>query len=137
MTNKELVAEAVKRMRALKLSENCINDFEKNGKVWQSENGGFLYTIREDVQKIIDEVEENYGGKIYHMIYCRANIGGETMELYNFLYVSKHENEWKYDIQDIESGCTLSYVYNVTCPEYSEFGTIGIKEEIGGLIRTC
>lgn len=31
----------------------------------------------------------------------------------------------------------LSYVYNVDCPEFSEFGSIGFIQRFGGLVRTA
>ena len=41
------------------------------------------------------------------------------------------------DRQDLKEGITLSYVYNVDCPDYSEFGSIGFARRFGELIRTA
>ena len=134
MDKEKLVSEAVSRMEYLGLSKACIEDFKK-GKVWQSEYCGFLYSVDDEVQKQISELEEKYGGLIYHVIVCRTKLYGETMDLCNFLWLDEEEN-WENDRIDAEKGIVFAYVYNKTLPVYSEFGSICVRPEIGGLVRT-
>lgn len=122
--------EAIERMKMLKLSDGCIKGFKK-GEVWQSEGIGYLYDIEPEIEKVVSKFEKEYGGLVYHVIYNVTEFG----ELYSMLYVSKHEEEWEQDRQDILENITFCYVYNQTDEWCSEVGTIGIRSNIGGLIR--
>lgn len=123
--------ECLRRMERLSLSRQCINAFKK-GKVWESEGIGALYEINDKEQKIVDEFEKNYEGyKVYHMIHNMTEFG----ELYSILYVGTDEDEWNMFDEDIVEGITFAYVYNCDEESYSEFGSIGIRKNIGGLIR--
>lgn len=136
MDKKQLKTEALFRMEYLGLAEECIHDFKVNDAVWQSENGGFLYTVSKDIQDKIDEAEKEYGGMVYHVILSHALVNGEKMEMYSFLYVSPYEESWEDAHFDLESGIVFTYVYNETVPEYSELGNICVAPQIGGLVRT-
>lgn len=124
--------ECLERMEMLKLSRQCINAFKK-GKIWESEGYGALYELNEEEQKIVDDFEHKVEGyKVYHVIHNMTEFG----ELYSLLYVSTEKREWKEDRKDIEQGCVFAYVCNKTDEWCSEFGTIGVKPSIGGLVRT-
>lgn len=125
--------EAIARMKLLKLHENVIREFEKEGIVNLSENGGFLYWLNGDQQAIVDDFEKEHGALVYHVIHNFTEFG----ELYALLYVSKDEDEWEYDRDDLKAGCALAYVKNIADDFCSEFGSIGIKPQFGGLIRTA
>jgi len=133
MTREEKKAEAVNRMKALKLSENVIREFLDEDKLNLSENGGFLYWLDESQQKIVNEFEKEYNAVVYHIIHSFTEFG----ELLSMLYVSDYEEEWENDNNDIRDGYALSYVKNLTDDFCSEFGSIGVKPSIGGLIRTA
>ena len=66
---------------------------------------------------------------------CRTKLYGETMDLCNFLWLDEEEN-WENNRIDAEKGIVFAYVYNKTLPVYSEFGSICVRPEIGGLVRT-
>lgn len=124
--------ECLNRMQLLHLSKQCINAF-KNGKVWESEGIGALYELNEEEQKIVDDFEKKHKDyKVYHVIHNVTNIG----EMYNLLYVDTYCDEWKYFENDLKMGITLAYVYNKDYEDCSEFGSIAVKSNIGGLIRT-
>ncbi len=125
--------EAIERMKMLKLSDNIIREFEKEGIINMSENGGFLYWLDSDDQAIVDEFQTEHNALVYHVIHSYTEFG----ELYALLYVSDDEDEWGYDKDDIKSGCALAYVKNVTDDWCSEFGSIGIRPQYGGLVRTA
>ena len=125
--------EAIARMKLLKLHGNVIREFEKEGIVNLSENGGFLYWLNGDQQAIVDEFEAEHDALVYHVIRSFTEIG----EMYALLYVSKDEEEWEYDQDDIRHGIALAYVKNMDDDFCSEFGSIGIKPQFGGLVRTA
>ena len=123
--------EAIERMKLLKLSSQCINAFKK-GKVWESEGFGALYEINEKEQEIVDKFEKQWEGyKVYHMIHNVYEFG----ECYSLLYVSTDIEEWEQDREDINEGYVFVYVENVDDPICSEFGSIAVRSQIGGLVR--
>jgi len=125
-------AEAISRMRKLKLHKNAIKEFDKEGKINFSEWIGALYWADEKLTKILDEFKKSYPDLLpYHAIHNNTEFG----ELYSILYVSGDEEEWRLDNDDISDGYAMSYVYNCTEPTFSEFGSIAIKPSFGGLIR--
>ena len=128
---KEIFNECITRMEILNLSRQCIGAFKK-GKIWESEGIGALYEVNEDEQEIINNFEKEHEGyKVYHLIHNITDFG----ELYNIFYVSNVENEWEEDKQDLKQDYAFVYVYNKSADWCSEFGSIAIKKNIGGLIR--
>lgn len=128
MNNK---AEAIERMKMLKMSKQCIDAFSR-GIVWESEGIGALYECNDDEKALIKAFEKSHEGCIvYHMIHNMTEFG----ELYTMLYVSPNEEEWAEDHEDIKNGYAMAYVRNVTDEFCSEFGTVAIKPSIGGLVR--
>lgn len=127
----KILNECLTRMVMLKLDAPCINAF-KEGKIWESEGFGALYELRPEEQQIIDVFEhEHKGYKVYHMIHNKFEFG----ECYSILYVSNNEDEWEQDREDIKDGYAFVYVANIDEPYCSEFGSIGIKSQFGGLVR--
>lgn len=124
--------EAVRRMKLLKLHKNTIEDLVENNIINKSEQQGILYWLSEEEEKIIREWEKETGNLAYHVIYSNTEFG----RLLNVLYVSKYEDEWVLDREDIEEGNVLAYVKNLDNDYCTEYGSIGIKPNIGGLIRT-
>ena len=138
MERAKKINEAVKRMKALGLFENIIKEFEKNQTLEYSEPtplGGILYWVHNNPEwsEKIKEFELEYNVLVYHAIHNYTKFG----ELLTLLYVSNEEENWKYDNEDIKEGYPMAYVLNLDCPEFSEFGAIGVKEIAGGLIRTA
>ena len=125
--------EAIKRMEILGLFKPCINVFAKYDEVQLSEQTGGLYEFNDDaaLNKKVNEFETEYDALVYHVIHTYTQFG----ELYSFLYVSDHEDEWKIDNEDLYEGYAVAYVWNKTDEWMSEFGSIGIKERFGGLVR--
>ncbi len=81
----------------------------------------------------ISEFEEKHNVTVYHVIYTNTSFG----KLLNYMYVSNNQDEWELDIDDIKQGYALVYVNNLSDDNCSEFGSIGIKNVFGGLIRTA
>ena len=130
MNKEERFDEAIERMKLLKLDKQCINAF-KEGKVWESEGYGALYELNAEEQKLVDDFQASTGCLVYHMIHNKFEFG----ECYSILYVSKNKDEWQQDKEDIEDGYVFAYVENIDDPWCSEFGSIAIKPQFGGLMR--
>ena len=129
--NEKQFIEAIERMKILKLDKYCIEAFTK-GKVWESEGFGALYEINEEEQKIIDKFQQEHKGcYVYHMIHNIFEFG----ECYSILYVSPDTEEWQQDKEDISEGYVFAYVYNKDDEWCSEFGSIAVKSQFGGLVR--
>ena len=132
------ITEAVNRMRKLGLYNQVINEFKNDQVVEYSEPtklGGILYWVSNNPEweQEIMKFESEYNGLVYHVIHSYTEFG----ELLNLLYVSDYEDEWEMENDDIEDGYVFSYVVNLDNPMFSEFGTIGVREAAGGLIRTA
>ena len=125
--------EALKRMELLKLHENVIDDFKEIALLNQSELGGILYWVEGETEKKIREWEEKTGNLVYHVIHDYTEFG----ELLSLLYVSTYEEEWETDREDIQDGYALAYVMNLTDDWCSEYGSIGIRPQWGGVVRTA
>ena len=137
--------EAVKRLEILKSKGlmPCVKrafDTKKQTIYYSEFNGlgGALYFFNETggaKQEWIDLVkkfEEDYGALVYHITHEYTSFG----ELLDLFFVSKYEEEWNYDRNDLYNGYSYAYVINLSEPSFSEFGTIGYKTFGGGLIRT-
>lgn len=124
-------AEAIRRMKLLKLHQNAIKEFETEGKLNLS-RGGFLYWLDDVQKKMITDFEEKTNCVAYHCIESNTSFG----KLLSVLYVSSHPEEWEDDIEDMREGYQMAYVFNLDDDICSEFGSIGIGSRFGGLIRT-
>lgn len=122
--------EAIKRMRKLKVVSEAVKQFEEDDKVMVSENG-FLYWLNDEQEKMVKNFEEEFNGLVYMVIHNMTQFG----ELYSFLYVSQHEDEWQMDNEDLEDGVAMAYVKNIDDDYCSEFGCISIRNRFGGIVR--
>lgn len=125
--------EALSRMRMLDIYYPAIKEFEKENVINVSEHGGILFWLNDEQQEMVKRFEEKYNAIVYHVIHNYTEFG----ELYSLLYVSQHEEEWDYDRDDIKHNIALSYIVNINEESFSEFGSIGIRPQFGGVIRTC
>lgn len=132
MTREKMKKEAVKRMKMLRILPQTIKEFETDDVVNESEGIGALYWLNEDEEELVKEFEKEFGVVVYHVIHSFTEFG----ELYAFLYVSQYEEEWEYDNESLQEGFPLAYVVNKSHPDCSEFGSIGVRPSIGGLVRT-
>lgn len=125
--------EAIKRMRKLGLFKPCVDTFKHYDEVQVSEIDFMCsaMTSNKELTAKVKEFENEYNALVYHVIRTSTQFG----ELYNFLYVSDYEEEWKMDNEDIKDNYTMSYVWNKTDKWCSEFGTIKVKQRCGGLVR--
>ena len=139
MTRKQQKQEALKRMKKIGFMDDVIHQFKNEDVVFYSERqnnifNAVLYWTSNDneLTKRIKEFEEKNNALVYHVQLTHMEFG----EMYSFLFVSNYEEEWEYDMQDLEDGQCLAYVWNKTMNNCSEFGTIGIQPSMGGVVRT-
>lgn len=127
-------AEAIKRMKAFGFFSDTVKLFEKNGTPLSSEPPwGAFYALNDQQKAAVHEFEEAYGGLVYSVI---RSFHQELGVIDNLLYVSDEKDEWPWDWGDIENMCPCVYAVNYNTPEFSEFGSIGVKMGAGaGLIR--
>ena len=132
MEREKMKEEALKRMKKLELHYNAIRDFKKKDSVInKSETMGALFWLTDEEKKMVEEVENEYGIMVYHIIHHNAEFG----ECYCMLYVSNYEEDWQVDNELIDENIVYAYVYNKDDECCSEFGTIAIKKSFGGLVR--
>ena len=127
--------EAINRMKVLGLFAPCIKHFDKYDEVQLSEPTGGLYEFYDNAELTakVKEFEEEHNALVYHVIHTYTQFG----ELYNFLYVSDHDDEWVMDNEDIQDNYVLCYVWNKDDDWCSEFGTIAVRQKFGGLVRVA
>ena len=124
-------AEALERMKLLKLHQNPVREFQNEGKLNLSERFGALFWLNEEQEKLVRDWESKTGYLVYHVIHTRMEFG-DTLSL---LYVSTFQEEWAKDRENIRDGEALAYVMNLDDDICSEYGYIGIKPMFGGVIR--
>lgn len=126
--------EAIKRMKAFGFFSDTVKLFEKNGTPLSSEPPwGAFYALDDKQKAAVHEFEEEYGGLVYSVI---RSFHQELGIIDNLLYVSDEKDEWPMALDDIENMCPCVYAVNYNTPEFSEFGSIGVKMGAGaGLIR--
>ena len=131
--------EALKRMRMLQIMPQVIKDFEKNDRVYYSErlNSMFPATLywldnHKEYVDLVNEFEKEHNALVYHAQLTHTNFG----DLLSLFYVSKDEEYWSLDRKDIINGQIYSRVLNIQDDFLSDFGTIGIKSAMGGVVRT-
>ena len=128
--------EAVERMKLLGIYPETIRQFEKKDIVSISEPpfGAYYWAEGEDLKRI-KEFEEEHNSLVYTVIrsYFR-----ELGKMDSYLFVSDYKvEEWEMDSNDIKHGQALAWVYDHDDPDFSEFGSIGIKlAPAAGLVRT-
>ena len=131
MTQKEVALSA---MKSLDIYAPYINKFKKDGTVTLFERFGGYYIDEynePELLKKIKEFEAEYGSIVYAVTHTFTQFG----ELYEFLCISKYEEEWEDTLEEIKDGYAFSYVWNKTDEWCSEFGTIAVKSFGGGIAR--
>lgn len=132
VTKEQQLAEAIERMKALKLHKNTIADL-KQGTVNVSKQMGALYWANEDEQKIIEKFEAEHNALVYHAIYTPTHFG----RCFSMLFVSQYEDEWELDRKDIRNYTPIAMVINLDDEWCSDMGSIRVTPIFGGLIRTA
>lgn len=132
--NDKQKSTALEIMRRLDIYKPYINGFKNSGRVCFFENyGGFWVDQEPLIFNKIKELEEKYKCLVYAVTHEKTNIG----EMYDFLLVSAHPEEWDDTIFQTATGTfyAYAYVWNVDDDYCSEFGDIVISCFGGGIKR--
>ena len=132
VTREEMKLEAIKRMNTLKIFDETVELFEKNDIISYSDFNGIIFWADEELLNYVKKFEEKFNCLVYHVIKSYTEFG----ILYSMLYVSDNKDEWELDCEGFSENLAFAYVYNETDDWCSEFGTIGFRNQWGGLIRT-
>ena len=130
MEKDKMIQEALTRMVMLNLFPKVIEDFKQNGELYASVDG-FLYSLNDTEKNRIHKFEEETGALVFHVIKNKTEIG----RMLTFLYVSNYPDEWEADREDLLENMPIAYVANIDNEICSEFGAVGIRSHMGGVIR--
>lgn len=132
MTQKEKALEAMQKMNIFK---PYIRAFREKDRVCFFENfAGFWVDQEPEIYAKMKELEEECGVKVYAITHEKTSFG----ELYDFLLVSAHPEDWEYTVEG--EGYRLAafaYVWNKDNEMFSEFGSIEVVCSGGGIARVA
>ena len=131
--NKKQYEEAILRIEQLGLWENVLENF-KQGNINKSETvnlPGMIYGLKDYERELVENWQAETGNLAYHVIREDTSMG----EMYSILYVSKYEDEWDSDRQDLLNETAIAYCGLGLDRTYFEYGYIGVKPVNGGLQR--
>ena len=135
--------EALERLTILQkqygLMETVLKEFKENNTIYYSEYinqniQGILYWVsnKDEYTEIVEEFEKKNNALVYHIISTPVIYGGTLLSM---LYVSKNQDEWKRDREDLKDGLPLAYCINLADLEMAEVGGIQIKGANGGICQ--
>lgn len=124
--------EAIKRLKALDIIDDAINQFKEDDIVMVSEPPmGGLYWLEDEEKEMVRKFEEENNALVYMVVRAFTQFG----KMDSLLFVSDYDEEWEMDMEDIADGYVLSYTKNYDMPDCSEMGSIAVKKMFGGLLR--
>lgn len=139
-TREEQMLEAVRRLQVWQADEFAAEALEKGTLAMFERFYGFKHNdfivlacrVPDEILEQIREIEGNYGILTYMVVKTETEFG----VLYDLIYVGRDKDDWEIDAGLMEDSVTMSYCINSTIPEFSEFGTIGLGNKLGGMYRT-
>lgn len=126
--------QAIKQMEVLDIYKPYIKTFKDKGVITLFENYGGFYIQEDNEPELlakIKEFEQEYDAVVYAVTHELTHFG----ELYDFLYVSKYEEEWEMAMEELRLGYANAYVWNKSDEWCSEFGSIAVRSFGGGIKR--
>ena len=139
VSREEQLQEALRRMKAWgvdgfaeeALQKDTLAVFERFYGFKKDDFIVLANRIPEDILQKARELEEEYNLFVYMVVRTITEFG----DLYDLIYVSQENSDWDIDKELMEDNVTMSYCINTTIPEFSEFGTIGLGNKLGGMYR--
>lgn len=113
------------------MNNNQIKESAKRNQLLNITNQDLTQFTNEGVINSLNNLQERCGALAYHIIKTE----GQFYTEYSILYVSKHEENWSEDRNELKNGTVLAYVYNDSYAE-GKFDFIGIESVNGELKRT-
>lgn len=127
--------EAIKRLTRLNIYKPYINGFKAKAQevCFFERFGGYWVYQEPEIEAKMKEIEQEYGCTVYAITHEFTEFG----ECYDFLMVSKYEEDWDYELEQVQGNTfyAYAYVWNKTDDWCSETGTIGVKSFGGGIAR--
>ena len=128
-------AKGLECLKKLKICDDFIEVFEKKDEVcyFVGYAGHWAWQDKEITEKI-KELEEKYEIKVYAVIVTFSQLG----KLYDFLYISKCSEDWEDMIMagsKVNQFIIPSYCWNKDYKYLSEFGSIIVNAQFGGMRR--
>lgn len=126
--------QAIKQMEVLDIYKPYIKAFKDEGVITLFESYAGFYIQEDNEPELlakIKEFEQEYEAVVYAVTHEFTEFG----ELYDFLYVSKYEEEWEYAFDELKMGYANAYVWNKSDEWCSEFGSIAVRSFGGGIKR--
>lgn len=124
VSTEEKKAEAIKRMKALKLYSEVIEQFERDGLVNISEPPfGAHFWLDDENKTRVAYFEKQYNALVFTGIRSFTSIG----KMDSFFFVSDYKDEWPRDWEALTEQSALVWVYNHDMPDCSEIGSIGFE----------
>ena len=124
----QMQAEAIKRLKTLKVCSDFISCFKRDKYVTMFEppfGAGYWTWQYDDITNKINEIEAS-GDKL---VYAVTHEFTEFGEIYDFLIVTNEESEWPYEFSEYNTNAyyAFAYCWNKTDETFSEYGDIVIK----------
>ena len=152
MDQTKMKEEAIQRLKLIGFNSDVIATFE-DGKLLVSEVssiGALLKQLDKKPEWLekVRQVEAANDILVYHVTHESTPFG----DLLTMLYVGKYEEEWEKDKEDLttvhtqrlpgffgigKSFVTIAYCYDLSYPDMSEFGSVGLCPFYEGLIRVA
>lgn len=130
VTKEEKVQEAVLRMKTLRMRDDLISEFVRNGKLYCYRDGE-LETLSQEFVELVQRFEADVGGVVYYLIFTESEFG----DLLTMLYISDYKEEWYRDMLALKDMVPFAYVENLQMPVFSEFGSVQLVTEDGRTLR--
>lgn len=124
--------EVMARMCSIRMHPKVIQAYSRN-ELYQYMDGKIM-PVDEETKKVIAAFEAPKRYKAFYAIHNTLRGIGHCISI---LYVSSYVDDWEMEQQALLSGYPLCYVHNADNTDFSEFGTIGIENIQGIIIRTA
>lgn len=138
----EQASMAVLKMEQLGICRECINEYMDNDKILMSVYANkvlnaILQEPDEKLMKRVKDWEKRTGNIVYHLQKSNTEFG----EMISYLFISHNSDDWEDDVVKTKDNKgdeyfnVFAYVENESHPEWSEYGSIGLKPSMGGIVR--
>lgn len=128
---------ALENMRQLNIYSPYIKEFRENDVVTMFEEYGGFWATAENGEKALEQLIKQHEDETGDLVYAVTHELTEFGELYSMLVISSYAEDAKYCKikNEGKDNFAFAYVYNVTCPDCSEFGDICVRSFGGGIKR--
>ena len=133
MTKQQRKKQAIKYLKQLDVYEPLIKGFEENDHVCLFEHyGGYWVYQRPLIEEKMKLLEKKFHCTVYAITHEITNFG----ECYSFLVVTNYKHEWPTLLEsNKDKHSAFAYVWNKTDEWCSEFGSVLLHSDCGGLNR--